>query len=64
MLIDPKQWTQKRQQDVAELTLHEVGHMWFGNTITVAWWDNFWLKEGFARYLQYFATAMVRDNKF
>lgn len=59
-LIDPKYWTIYKQQHLAQLYAHEVGHMWWGDIVTVAWWDNLWLKEGFAQYFGHYGTAVVR----
>lgn len=38
---------------VANVVAHELAHMWFGNLVTMAWWDELWLNEGFASYIQY-----------
>mmetsp|Transcript_20455 Transcript_20455/g.38293 ORF Transcript_20455/g.38293 Transcript_20455/m.38293 type:complete len:869 (-) Transcript_20455:94-2700(-) len=35
--------------------LHELAHMWFGNLVTMKWWDDLWLKESFADFMSYFA---------
>lgn len=37
--------------------LHELAHMWFGNLVTMKWWDDLWLNESFAEYMSYLATA-------
>ena len=59
LLIDPKLWTMEKQENLAKLNTHEVGHMWWGDIVTVAWWDNFWLKEGFAQYFAFLGTNVV-----
>jgi aminopeptidase N len=41
----------------AEVTLHEMAHMWFGNLVTMRWWDDLWLNETFAEYMGYLGTA-------
>ncbi len=39
--------------DLAEVVFHEIAHMWFGNLVTMRWWDDLWLNESFATYLSY-----------
>lgn len=39
----------------AEVILHEMAHMWFGNLVTMRWWDDLWLNESFATYMSYVA---------
>lgn len=50
------------QQRVASVVAHEQAHMWFGDLVTCDWWQYTWLNEGFARYFQYFATALVQKD--
>ena len=45
------------KQDVAELIAHEITHQWFGDLVTMKWWDDLWLNESFATYLSHKALS-------
>ena len=49
--------TEAKRMDRAETILHEMAHMWFGDLVTMRWWDDLWLNESFAEYMGYLATA-------
>jgi len=48
-----------QKQRVCTVITHELAHQWFGNLITMAWWDGLWLNEGFASWMQTFAADVV-----
>src|SRR5262245_12010925 len=45
------------------LLLHELTHQWFGDLVTMRWFDDLWLKEGFAQYMAYHALADLKPNE-
>lgn len=56
ILYDPNQTSTLSHQRVAAVIAHEIVHQWFGNLVTMKWWDDLWLNEGFATYLEYLAV--------
>jgi len=60
LMVDPKQSSRVNKQRVAEVIAHELAHQWFGNLVTMAWWDDLWLNEGFATWV----SNLAQDKLF
>jgi len=60
LLVDEKTVSLAEKKRVAEVIAHELAHMWYGDLVTMAWWDDLWLNEAFATWM---AFKVVDDWK-
>ena len=59
LLIDPTKASSSQKQRVCTVVTHELAHQWFGNLVTMAWWDDLWLNEGFASWAENWAADKI-----
>ncbi len=62
LLVDPAITTEARRQAIFEVAAHEIAHQWFGDLVTMSWWDDLWLNEGFASWMATKATAALHPE--
>jgi len=62
LLVDPATASQNELVRIAMVTAHELAHMWFGDLVTMAWWEGIWLNEAFATFMQYVCTDAYRPD--
>ena len=60
LLLDDASATVAQRRSNASVTCHELAHMWFGDLVTMAWWDDLWLNESFADWM----AAKITDEVF
>src|SRR5450830_1786344 len=62
MLLDPAISTQADKQTAFAIAAHEMAHQWFGDLVTMRWWDDLWLNEGFASWMESRMTAQLHPE--
>ena len=62
LLVFRSRVTERSREQRAHVILHEMAHMWFGNMVTMYWWDDLWLNESFAEWSSY--LALVEGTRF
>lgn len=60
MLYEEGVTSASAKESVTRVVAHELAHQWFGNLVTMKWWDDLWLNEGFATYAAALGLAHVR----
>lgn len=62
LLVDERQATRAELESVADTVSHENAHMWFGDLVTMSWWDGLWLKEAFATFMEALTVDLWKPN--
>jgi aminopeptidase N len=64
LLFDEKRATESDKQRIFTVVAHEMAHQWFGDLVTMSWWDDLWLNEGFASWMENKASADLNPGWF
>lgn len=62
LLLDEKSASEDHRRNFYEVTAHELAHQWFGNLVTMAWWDDIWLNEAFATWLSHKIVDKIQEK--
>lgn len=62
MLLDPDNTTLDQKRLIATVITHELAHQWFGDLVTMKWWDDLWLNESFANMMEYVAVEALEPS--
>ncbi len=62
LLVDPAHASRAELERIADVIHHEIAHMWFGDLVTMSWWEGIWLNEAFATFMEVLATDHYRPE--
>jgi puromycin-sensitive aminopeptidase len=62
LLVDPTQAARTELERVADVVSHELAHMWFGDLVTMGWWEGIWLNEAFATFMEMMCVDAFRPS--
>ncbi|HEY2213952.1 MAG TPA: M1 family metallopeptidase [Acidimicrobiales bacterium] len=62
LLVDPSKSSRAEMERVADVVAHELAHMWFGDLVTMGWWEGIWLNEAFATFMEMLCVDAFRPS--
>lgn len=62
LLVDPNRSSRPELERIVDVICHEIAHMWFGDLVTMKWWNGLWLNEAFATFMELLATDAYKPS--